>query len=150
MIEPCELYTLIPPEESRRIMNQEYCELEFDFMGFEDVYKSVLGFVPKGNTIIDLGCYLAAQCYYFKDYKAYIGIDCFERDYPWNQAKNVERFKCENTTHYIATIQEFIRDILPTLELDLNECFAICSYVPDEEARRMVRETFPYCLVYYP
>lgn len=152
MIKPCELYTLIPPEESHRIMSQLYCELTPDFMGFEDVYKGAMLATQsnkEGITIIDFGCNYAPQCYFFKDYKMYIGVDDMELTYPMNN-EHIERFKCKNTVHYKSCIQAFIKNTLPALELDLNKCFAICSYVDDEEARRMVREMFPYCLVYYP
>lgn len=47
------------------------------------------------------------------------------------------------------SIQTFIRDVFPTLGYNLDKVFAICSYVPDGNARKMVRKFFPYCLVYY-
>ena len=39
------------------------------------------------------------------------------------------------------TIQEFIKTIAQTL--DLTQCFAICSYVPDLDATKLAYETFP-------
>ena len=42
------------------------------------------------------------------------------------------------------TIQEFINSDLHFLNLNMDKVFAICSYVPDEEARKMVRNTFKY------
>lgn len=38
---------------------------------------------------------------------------------------------------------------MPTMQLDLNKIYAICSYVPDEEAQKLVADTFPYAKVVY-
>lgn len=138
-----DILNYIPKEEVERLFKKNYrmayncCE---DFMGFTKVYKSLLPIIPKHFTIIDLGCCYAPQSYYFKDYKTYIGVDTLEE----------ERFKTENTIHYRMSIQEFIKMELPMLGLDLKQCFAICSYVPDDEATKLARETFPNILVYYP
>lgn len=35
-------------------------------------------------------------------------------------------------------------------QFDLDETFAICSYVPDDEAQELVRKTFKNLFVYYP
>ena len=138
-----DVLNLIPMEEVKRLFKKNYrmdgniCP---EFMGFTRVYKSLLDIVPKHFTIIDLGCCYAAQCYYFKDYKQYIGVD----------VEDEERFATENTTHYEMSIQKFIKEVLPKLHLNLKECFAICSYVPDDNATELARHTFPNILVYYP
>lgn len=137
-----DILNYIPKEEVDRLFKKNYRmegNMDYDFMGFTRVYKSLLNIVPKHFTIIDLGCCYAPQSYYFKDYKAYIGVDKLEE----------ERFSTENTIHYRMSIQEFIKMELPMLHLDLEECFAICSYVPDDEATKLARETFPNILVYY-
>ena len=138
-----DVLNLIPMEVVDRLFKKNYRmagNLCPSFMGFTRVYKSLLNIVPKHFTIIDLGCCYAAQCYYFKDYKQYIGVDVLEE----------ERFATENTIHYQKSIQIFIEHILPSLNLNLKQCFAICSYVPDEEATELARKTFPNILVYYP
>lgn len=33
---------------------------------------------------------------------------------------------------------------------NMPNVFAICSYVPDNEARKLVKENFKNCLIYYP
>lgn len=114
------------------------CELDREFLGFVEVYGSVLNFVPKHFTIVDLGCYVAAQAYLFKNYEKYIGVDVCE----------LERFKPENAIHYKITIQEYL--LKHTNDLCLETTFAICSYLPDEEAVRMARKKFPNILVFYP
>lgn len=129
---------LIPVEEYREVMSQEECEYcHFSFYGFLNVYESVTHFVPKNRIIIDFGCYLAFQSYMFADYRKYIGVDVV----------NMKRFTPENAEHYVCTIQEFIKN---HPELANEDVFAICSYVPDNKAREMVKNTFKDCLVFYP
>lgn len=143
--EPCELFTLIPKEKIDRIFAESEtasAELDYTFLGFEDVYKAVTMFVPKNKIIIDLGCGYAFQSWYFRDYSGYIGVDFFTND------KDV--LKTDNSWFYRMSIQNFIQDIFHTLGYRKEEVFAICSHVPDAVARDMVRRFFPCCLVYYP
>lgn len=135
-----ELIKCIPQKEYKEIISQCECELDFSFLGFIQVYNSILDFVPKYYTIIDLGCYLAAQSYFFKDYKQYIGVDSCD----------LIRFSPKNSKHYVKTIQEFINNDLPSLNLNLKTTFAICSFVPDDDAIELARKTFNNILVYYP
>lgn len=133
-----ELRNEIPKEEFNRIMSQDYCELDYTFLGFIEVYKSLLNFVPKHYTIVDLGCYIAAQSYYFKEYKKYIGVDICD----------LNRFTPNNAEHHYCSIQDFIANKFDKLDLDTT--FAICSYVSDSNAIKLARETFKNILVYYP
>ena len=138
-----DILNYIPTKEVDRLFEKNYrmaANLCPSFMGFTEVYRSLLNIVPKHFIIIDLGCCYAAQCYYFQDYKTYIGVD----------VEDEERFATENTIHYEMSIQKFIKEVLPELHLNLKECFAICSYVPDDEATELARQTFPNILVYYP
>ena len=57
----------------RRILSQDECELDVDFLGFTEVYRSLSKIIPKHFTVIDFGCYLAAQCYCFGNHKKYVG-----------------------------------------------------------------------------
>ena len=157
---PCELYKLILKEKIDRIFEVSYtasAELDYEFLGFESVYKAVTLFVPKNRIIIDFGCGYAFQSWYFKDYRKYIGVDV------GHEAENVLNIlETGNSDFYNMRIQEFIRKYvkrdgyscwikLPGEEFQRTEnVFAICSYVPDTGAQRLVRETFPHCLVYYP
>lgn len=130
------------PEEMERLFSSEDCELEYDFLGFLHVYATVD--VPKDFTVIDLGCNQAVQAQYYKDCEKYIGVD--------SGVSNDIRFRQDNAEYYDCSIQEFINEKLPLLEkegLDLTKTFAVCSYVPDEEAQRLVAETFPYNRVMY-
>ena len=142
IFETCELFEIIPKQEIKRVFSEGTAgaELDYSFLAFEDVYKSVLNFVPKGKTIIDLGCAYAPQAYYFTGYAGYIGVDI---------AIPEVHFETQNMTLHEMSIQQFCKKVIDE-EWDLKKCFAICSYVPDDDARRCVRETFPNCLVYYP
>lgn len=141
----CELFKLIPRDKIDKIFsesNTATAELNYTFLGFEKVYKAVTMFVPKSKIIIDLGCGYAFQSWYFKDYKKYIGVDC--------STSYTDVLKTENSQFFFMSIQKFIKEQFLKLEYKKEDIFAVCSYVPDEKARMMVKEYFPYCLVYYP
>ena len=127
------------PEQMKPVLSWKYCEFEFDFLGFIDQYYSEV--VPEDFTVIDFGCNQAVQACYFEKNKKYIGID--------NAIPNENRFLAKNAEYYDMSIQDFIKNILPTLNLDLDKVYAICSYVPDEEAQKLVADTFPYAKVVY-
>ena len=145
--EPCELYTLIPKEKIDRVFETSEtasAELDYEFLGFENVYKAVTLFVPKDRIIIDFGCGYAFQSWYFKDYRKYIGVDV------GREAEDVLNIlETGNSEFCHMRIQQFIA-MFPRMRYEVEEVFAICSYVPDTGAQRLVRETFPHCLVYYP
>lgn len=143
--EPCELFRIIPREKIDYVFNTSDtvgAECDFTFLGSEEVYKAVTLFVPKGKVIIDLVCSHAFQSWYFRDYRKYIGVD--------NGVCRADVLETENSEFYFMSIQNFIENIFPGLGYSLDEVFAACSYVPDSDAREMVRNFFPHCLVYYP
>ena len=141
MIETCELYRMIPQEEHDRVFaGTAGAELDSTFLAFEEVYKGIRNFVPKSWTILDIGCGYAAQAYYFRDYKKYIGVTL-----PMEGAKY---YRTENMELYGTSAQEFIPRFV--IDNDVSKVFAICSYVPDAVAQQLVRDCFPYHLVYYP
>lgn len=136
-----ELLDVIPQDQLDRISVIGSADMDKEFLGFTEAYKALAAVIPKGYTVLDLGCGYAAQCFYFRDHAGYIGVDLDETD---------RRFHAENTTHVMATIQDFIRNRLTDFVSDLHRVFAICNYVPDENAQRMVRGTFPNLFVFYP
>lgn len=69
-----ELREMIPESQYQQVMGQMGCELDYTFLGFIDHYKRIADTVPSTYTIVDLGCYLAAQAWLFKDHEAYIGL----------------------------------------------------------------------------
>lgn len=145
MKNPCELFQIIPRDKIDHVFEMSQTvgvELDHTFLGFENVYKAVTLFVKKNRVIIDLGCGYAFQSWYFRDYKKYIGVDIF--------TKSEDVLETDNSEFYFMSIQKFINEIFPILGYQKEDVFAVCSYVPDEEANKMVRECFPYCLIYYP
>lgn len=142
--EPCDLFTKIPREKLNFLFENSDADVELDytFLGFEEIYQEVYNYAPKDMTIIDLGCGYACQSWYFREHNSYIGVDYFCDD---NSVIHTE-----NSKYYFTSIQNFIKNIFPGLGLDLKKCFAVCSYVPDSEARNLVKEVFSYCKIYYP
>lgn len=137
-----ELKLMIPKDDQDEILNQEGCEYDFEFLGFLNIYKPISEIIPKRMVVIDFGCYLAPQSYYFRNHKKYIGVDIVE----------LKRFTPKNAEHYICKIQDFIKEKLDLLfyEKEKENVFAICSYVPDFEATELVRRKFKNCFCYYP
>ena len=147
IIEPCYLIknNVIPKEELDRVFRESETiqgELDATFLCFDEQYQEVCNNTSPDTIIIDLGCAYAPQSYYFSDYEKYIGVDL--------SFGNDVRFQTDNSEFYIMSIQEFITNELPKLNLDLNNVVAICNYVPDKEAQQMVIDTFPRHYVYYP
>lgn len=127
--------------QTSEVMENAWCEYEpciNGFIGFLSVYDAVRQFVPKSRVIVDLGCYYAAQAWLFDEYEKYVGVDVL--------GVSGSRFEPPNAEHYEMSIQKFIEEHGD----EYAGAFAICSYVPDDEAMRLVRETFNDCLVYYP
>ena len=146
-MEACNLIknNIIPNEELDRVFRDSYsasAEMDASFLCFEDEYEYVLANTKPSDIIIDLGCAYNPQCWYFKDYDRYIAVDLPIFD--------DVRFDSGNVEFYIMSIQKFIKEELPKLNLNLNNVVAICNAVPDEEARKMVVETFPRYFVAYP
>lgn len=150
-----ELRELIPDAQYEMVMNQGACELEDDFLGFVDRYQALSTIIPRDWVVVDLGCYLAAQSWFFKDHRAYVGVNSRLRDWSYDPVTkeeewfgNMTRFAAPNTHHVTASIQEFIKE---NPEFCAREdVFAICSYVPDFEATELVRQTFKNCDIFYP
>lgn len=148
MLEQCELFKLIPKDKLSRIFKNHKtvgAECDYTFLGFEEVYKAVTMFVPKSRVIIDLGCGYAFQAWCFQDYRKYIAVDYWDMAY-----RVIKELDIKNALFCEMSIQDFIKDAFPQMGYALDEVFAICSYVEDDNAREMVRKSFPHCLVYYP
>lgn len=130
--------------EINRLLSWEYCELDYEYLGFLENYHDLKN-IPLDYAIIDFGCYQAIQADYFKDHIAYIGVEpTIPKEY---------RLKQDNALYYEQTIKEFIDDTLPKLidiGFDKNKIIAICSAVPDFKETAIVSEVFPYHRIAYP
>lgn len=136
-LKPQTLYIKFPPREVARILSQDRCELDGDFAGFIDEYEALSKIIPQHFTVIDFGCNLAAQCWFFRNHKRYIGVDTI----------GLKRFRCSNTTHAVMGIRKWIEKNAGRIP---DATFAICNYVPDDMAVKMVRECFPNLFCFYP
>ena len=148
---------LIPKSEMERVFRESYsaaAEIGPDFMCFEEPYQAAVRVADKDSIILDLGCAYAPQAYYFTDCKQYIGVDMpmVRPEHPLNypNIKPETRFHPDNARFYIMEIQQFIQTVLPKLKLDMNHVIAVCSAVPDTQARQLVIDTFPIHYVSYP
>lgn len=142
-----ELAGLIPPGQQAAVLGQWECEYElfpdhqadsFSFLGFVEQYRALAQIIPTHFTIVDAGCYLAAQSWLFAAHRRYIGVDVCTLD----------RFTPPNAEHHVTSIQHFVAGH-PDLARDPT-VFAICNYVPDGSATRLVRETFRNVFCFYP
>ena len=140
-----QLYYSLPGEQRREVITAENkCDLEPCFMGFIDTYYYLSLLIPKDWTIIDIGSAYAPQCYYFRDHAKYIAVE---------PPSKIKLFHMDNTEIYRQTAKQFINDILPKLNLDMDKTFAICSYVPEwygENPRALARRVFKNLYCYYP
>lgn len=144
--------SLIPDEDWKRIMDSD-AAAEIDsndnvcgYGGRNYYYLSRM--IPLDWTVVDIGCGYNLQSALFSNHKRYIAVnpDEYEKDQDWH----FEHYVAPGTEYYDSTGQEFIRSVLPKLGLDMNKTFAICHWVPSEECRKMVGETFKNLFVIYP
>lgn len=145
--------SLIPDSEWERVMRgAASAEISCNDMmcgGGGRTYYYLSKIIPKHFTVIDIGASYAAQSYFFQSHIGYIAVEPYKSDNDWR----FENFKADGTERYEMTAGEFIKYILPTLNLDLKKTFAICNYVPKwfgENPMELVRQTFTNCFVYYP
>ena len=143
--------SLIPDKEMERVMmsdaSAEICTDNLMCGGATYYYLSRM--IPKDWTVIDVGCAYNPQSYLFQGHKRHIAIEpkWLDRDF------HFEYFQAPNTELLFMTGQEFIKNELPKMNLDLDKTFAICNYVPEwygENPMELVRHTFHNCYVYYP
>lgn len=132
------------PAEQKHLLKQENCELNENFLGSINVYegaRQILGSKLREYTIIDLGCYIASQCFIFDKAKSYIGVDnCL-----------LQRFSATNTKHFQCDIEQFIKDYWPQIKNQCdNKYIAICSYVSlDNHTIQLIKKTFTNLLFFY-
>lgn len=138
-----DLIKAIGKNEMTKIYKYAEAELDYTFIGFLYSYADLAN-LPKDFTIIDLGCFVACQGYYFRNHKNYIGVE------PYMPIES--RLELNNSIYYKMLGQQFIKQELPNLiknGLDLNKTFCVCSYVPDTELYQYIIDTFPYHRIWY-
>lgn len=131
------LFGKFPIYQINAVVYQDSSEYDGEFAGFIDTYEALSKIIPTNFTVIDFGCYLAAQCWFFRNHKRYIGVD----------TSGLRRFRCRNTTHAVMSIQKWIEKYAAR---QAESTFAICNYVPDTKAVQLVRTTFENVFCFYP
>ena len=116
-----------------KVLRQDMCDIDLEFLGFVDTYYYLSKIIPKHWRVIDFGCAYNPQAYFFKDHKCFIGVNPGIK----------EQFRFSNTILFKGTISKFLEK-KPTTK----EVFAICNNVPSKETR-LIREYYPNCFVYY-
>lgn len=143
-----ELLNKIPTKEWELKINHGTSELEYDFLCFIDNYNAVLKYVPKDFTIVDLGCYQAAQCYMFDHYAQYVGVDNFDRK---SSVRYIPpyRFMTANTIHIVSSIEDFLNSVDFSV-MNLDKTYFIMSAVPAFDETEHAFSKVKNCLWAYP
>lgn len=130
----------IPQEQFDRVFAYDMCDIDYEFLGFTEIYEHLAAIVPAHWTIVDLGCAFAPQAWLFRDHKAYVGVDL----------NTPVRFSAPNTKHYEISIEDFVKE--HAADFDQHTTFAICSYVPPWHGDNMkiARNNFKNVFTYYP
>lgn len=147
MRETCETFKLIPKEEYIRVMYSGDSELDCEFLCFEENYIPLVPYIPDDWTVVDLGCYQAAQAYHFTGKAAYVGVDCFDLK-KYKDYNPPERFKPHNAVHMYETIQDFIKYHLAYF--DLSKTYFIMSAVNDFDATAELYSKVKHAYMAYP
>jgi len=121
------------PKMFKEVLKQSNCDIDGTFIGFVDTYYYLSKIIPRSWTVVDFGCAYNPQSYYFREHKAFIGVD-FEIK---------KKFHFENTDLFEGRIADYLKQQPPT-----NKVFAICNNVPSSDSR-LVRRYYPNCFVYY-
>lgn len=141
--------SLIPDEEWERVMKSDAsAEISPNsLMCGGATYYHLSNLIDKNWCVVDFGASYAAQSYLFENHKRYIAIEPFPKDMcDWH----FEMFHAPKMELYSMSGQKFLKEVFPTLGLDINKTMAIINYVPSEELCKMVRETFKNVWSYYP
>lgn len=137
-----ELVSNLPSEQLKRVFAQEDVEVEPHFLGFIEQYYYLSKMIPKYMSIIDIGCSYAAQSYFFKEHKHYIGVDI-------KREPTLERFSFENTTIVEVSKEQFETGFFSSIVLPpQKDLFAIVNYVPINT--RPIRNQFSNIFCFYP
>lgn len=141
--------SLIPDEEWERVMKSDAsAEISPNsLMCGGATYYHLSNLIDKNWCVVDFGVSYAAQSYLFENHKRYIAIEPFPKDI---DGLHFEMFHAPKMELYSMSGQKFLKEVFPTLGLDIDKTMAIINYVPSEELCKMVRETFKNVWSYYP
>lgn len=146
--------SLIPDEEYKHVMGG-CASAEIDcnniMCGFGGgTYYNLSKMIPKAWNVIDIGASYGAQSYFFQHHNKYIAVEPYKS---CDGMPPIYNFQAKGTERYDCTCGQFIKDIMPTLELDLECTFAIVHYVPSwfgEDPNLLARQNFRNLFCFYP
>lgn len=149
------LYNLIGKKEVDIMMDKNYYALAEicppTFLTCDTkMYTYLSEIISKEYTVIDFGSGYNAQSYLFKNHNGYIAIEPELGSY-----NKVEQpiFQAKGTLLFKQTGMQFIKNTLPTLNLDLKKTFAIMNYNPsweEEDLKGLICNTFSNMYIFYP
>jgi len=99
--------------------------------------------------VVDIGCCNALQAWYFRRHRGYYGVD--------PNTPLFERLVLPNTYHFFYAIEDielltggivYTEDDIAALTDD--PVFAICNYVPSDEANKVLRQRYKNLYSFYP
>lgn len=141
------LFKKIHRDDKKRVFSQPMCDIDCEFMGFLEPYWCLSNLIPKDWVVFDFGCSYNAQCYFFDKHKEYHAIEPIDAN-----GQCTELFSTENTIIHRCTTGHFFKNIFPTLNVDINKCFAIVNNVPKwygEDSMKLVKDIFKNCYTFY-
>ena len=113
-------------------------------MGFMLNYSHLAQMIPTTWTIVDLGCGTALQAWYFRQHRAYVGVDI--------AVPIVSRLHLPNATHSLCRAGDFLARWALNPLAPSDQCFCIANMAPPwhgEDAGALARQSFPHCFTYY-
>lgn len=129
------------PDQIEAILSRPMCELDETFLGAMDVYAGASLIVPPGFHVIDFGCDTGIQSVLFPHAASYTGVDLDFGD-------GAPRYEGPGITHFYGSAQSWL-DANAATWAD-KPCVAICSYLPDPDAKARVRGVFESVIDFYP
>ena len=146
--------SLIPDNDWKRIMHSDAAaEINSDnnVCGYGGrTYYNLSKMIPLDWCVVDVGASYGCQSALFTRHKRYIAVEPLKEE---PEGWHIERYQAEGTEFYPMTAGEFVREVLPNLDLNMNKTFAICNYVPHwygENPMELVRTNFKNVFTFYP
>ena len=137
---PTPLYFQVPSDVLHDALTAPFCEIDPTFLCFEPFYQAVALTWPYRYNVIDVGGYVGAQGWLFKDFERYIDVDL-----------RLRARRCAlppNGRHVEMDGREYLAQFHSFRAAATNDLF-ICSAVPDREVREAVM-AMPNHVVWYP
>lgn len=146
-----DLLLKIPKEQIKEVFEQEYCDIDYDFIGFIETYFHLSKIIPKHFDVIDLGCAYNPQCYYFTKHKSYTGVDLgiLPVYQPCEKKIEFKQFKSLNCKLIHKHINTFLEEDAENYEK--NTTFVICNYsTQNQKILEKISKIFKNIYMFYP